>query len=83
FPERKRDGQKFVVAEKPARQVRRNCCVEPIEVIMKERKDKKEAGLHDWLDDGVIDTNIGPKERTEDSFSCLLETENNIETSPL
>ncbi|GLJ42939.1 hypothetical protein SUGI_0891050 [Cryptomeria japonica] len=83
FPERRRDGQKFVVAEKPARQGRRNFCAESIEVIAKERKDKKEAGSHDWLDDAGTDRSNQHNERIEESFSCMLEIENNTETSPL
>uniref|UniRef100_A0A0D6R0H5 tRNA/rRNA methyltransferase SpoU type domain-containing protein n=1 Tax=Araucaria cunninghamii TaxID=56994 RepID=A0A0D6R0H5_ARACU len=80
FPERRRDGQKFVVAEKPVRQVRRNFCAEPLEVIVKERTEKKELGSYDWLNEGVIERNEELKEKTEDSFSCMPENKNETTT---
>eukprot|EP01018_Ginkgo_biloba_P039851 Gb_11456 [translate_table: standard] len=81
FPERRRDGQKFVVAERPVRQGRRNLCTEPIEVIVKERKEKKDIGSHDWLDDGVTIRTDGFKETYEASTSPVAE--NGSQSSPL
>ncbi|CAI9290642.1 unnamed protein product [Lactuca saligna] len=42
FPERTRDGNKFVVAERPARKVGRNFSTETAESVTEERKLKKE-----------------------------------------
>lgn len=81
FSERMRDGQKFIVAEKPARQIRRNFCAEPIEVLVKERKNKQAVGSYDWLDDGAAGTTDEVKEKTDVSSSYILE--NNSQTGPL
>ncbi|KAI6693168.1 hypothetical protein NL676_020878 [Syzygium grande] len=42
FSERIRDGNKFVVAEKPAKQVKRNFCAETMDAIIEERKSRKQ-----------------------------------------
>lgn len=42
FPERTRDGNKFVVAEKPVKNVGRNFCTETAESVTEERKLKRE-----------------------------------------
>ncbi|XP_010242551.1 PREDICTED: uncharacterized protein LOC104586876 isoform X1 [Nelumbo nucifera] len=50
FPERTRDGNKFVVAEKPAKQVRRNYCADTAESVIEERKIRKENASHNFFD---------------------------------
>ncbi|KAJ9537314.1 hypothetical protein OSB04_030047 [Centaurea solstitialis] len=42
FPERSRDGNKFVVAEKPVKNMGRNFCTETAESVSEERKLKRE-----------------------------------------
>ncbi|KAI3825436.1 hypothetical protein L1987_06923 [Smallanthus sonchifolius] len=42
FPERTRDGNKFVVAERPVHKVGRNFCTESAESVTEERKLKRE-----------------------------------------
>ncbi|XP_076927526.1 uncharacterized protein LOC143591100 [Bidens hawaiensis] len=42
FPERTRDGNKFVVAERPVHKVGRNFCTETAESVTEERKLKRE-----------------------------------------
>lgn len=44
FSERTRDGNKFVVAEKPARQAGRNFSAESVEALVEERKSRRENG---------------------------------------
>ncbi|XP_010551038.1 PREDICTED: uncharacterized protein LOC104821758 [Tarenaya hassleriana] len=51
FSERVRDGSKFVVADKPVRQGRRNFCAETEESIIEERKSRKESALIGFFDD--------------------------------
>ncbi|KAK9084052.1 hypothetical protein Scep_030523 [Stephania cephalantha] len=55
FPERIRDGNKFIVAEKPLKQARRNYCVENAESIIEERKIRREINSHDFLDENGTD----------------------------
>nr|XP_010914344.1 uncharacterized protein LOC105039776 isoform X1 [Elaeis guineensis] len=47
FPERSREGNKFTVAEKPLKQVRRNFCADSIESVIEERKTRKETAACD------------------------------------
>ncbi|XP_008802305.1 uncharacterized protein LOC103716182 isoform X2 [Phoenix dactylifera] len=47
FPERSREGNKFTVAEKPLKQVRRNYCADSIESVIEERKSRKEIAACD------------------------------------
>ncbi|KAG1326357.1 putative TrmH family tRNA/rRNA methyltransferase [Cocos nucifera] len=47
FPERSREGNKFSVAEKPLKQVRRNYCADSIESVIEERKSRKETAACD------------------------------------
>ncbi|OAY63306.1 23S rRNA (guanosine-2'-O-)-methyltransferase RlmB [Ananas comosus] len=51
FPERVREGNKFVVAEKPSKQARRNYCAESIEAIVEERKHRKENARVDIFEE--------------------------------
>nr|CAD1829671.1 unnamed protein product [Ananas comosus var. bracteatus] len=51
FPERVREGNKFVVAEKPSKQARRNYCAESIEAIVEERKHRKENARMDIFEE--------------------------------
>lgn len=53
YPERTRDGNKYVVAEKPARQMKKNFCRETDEQIVEERRTKKEnAAIGFFEEDG-------------------------------
>ncbi|KAI4345523.1 hypothetical protein L6164_012637 [Bauhinia variegata] len=57
FSERSRDGNKFVVAERPAKQVR--YCTETEESIMEERKARREnAGFFDGAENGNSSSNL-------------------------
>ncbi|KAI3975715.1 hypothetical protein MKX01_023141 [Papaver californicum] len=51
FSERTRDGNKFVVAERPAKQGRRNFCAEEAESVIEERRIRKENASQDFLDE--------------------------------
>ncbi|XP_051152888.1 uncharacterized protein LOC127266617 [Andrographis paniculata] len=51
FPERTREGSKFVVSAKPAQHMRRNYCSETAESIAEERKLRKENGANGFFDD--------------------------------
>lgn len=51
FPERNRDGNKFLVAEKPVKQVRRNYCTETTESLIEERKARRENAFHGFFDE--------------------------------
>ncbi|XP_019180856.1 PREDICTED: uncharacterized protein LOC109175928 [Ipomoea nil] len=64
FPERSREGNKYVVAERPSMQGKRNYCMESAESIAEERKLKKENASNGFFDE------IGK----EDSPSNLLDT---------
>lgn len=64
FPERTRDGNKFTVAEKPLKQVKRNFCSETAESISEERRNRREKASHDIFDGQVT---------TDDSQSNLLD----------
>ncbi|OVA04415.1 tRNA/rRNA methyltransferase [Macleaya cordata] len=54
FPERTRDGNKFVVAERPVKQGRRNYCAEEAESVMEERRIRRE-NAHGFLDESGTD----------------------------
>lgn len=64
FAERCRDGNKFIVAERPVKQVKRNFCSETEESIIEERKFRRENASKCFFDEGMID----------DSTSNLLDT---------
>ncbi|KAH7522430.1 hypothetical protein FEM48_Zijuj07G0137600 [Ziziphus jujuba var. spinosa] len=51
FPERSRDGNKFVVAEKPVKQARRNFCSENADSIIEERKSRRESASNGFFDE--------------------------------
>ncbi|MCL7050927.1 hypothetical protein MKW94_015805 [Papaver nudicaule] len=51
FSERTRVGNKFVVAERPAKQGKRNFCAEEAESVIEERRIRKENASHDFLDE--------------------------------
>uniref|UniRef100_A0A5B7BNI2 tRNA/rRNA methyltransferase SpoU type domain-containing protein n=1 Tax=Davidia involucrata TaxID=16924 RepID=A0A5B7BNI2_DAVIN len=55
FSERTRDGNKFVVAERPVKQVRRNYCAETADSIVEERKLRKENALNGFFDESGKD----------------------------
>lgn len=56
FPERTRDGNKFVVAERPARKVGRNFSTETAESVTEERKLKKENdAINGFFDESLED----------------------------
>ncbi|XP_058083014.1 uncharacterized protein LOC131230988 [Magnolia sinica] len=61
FAERSRDRNKFIVAERPIKQVRRNYCAETAESVVEERKSRRENS-HDFFDES----------RTDDSQSSNL-----------
>ena len=49
FPERTRDGNKFVVAERPSKQTGGKYCTETAETITEERKIRRES--HGFFDE--------------------------------
>ncbi|KAK7363655.1 hypothetical protein VNO77_05805 [Canavalia gladiata] len=51
FTERSRDGNKFVVAERPVKQVRRNYCTETEDSIIEERKARRENSANGFFDE--------------------------------
>ncbi|CAH8276549.1 unnamed protein product [Arabidopsis lyrata] len=51
FSERVRDGSKFIVADRPVRQGRRNFCAGTEESIIEERKLRKESAENGFFDD--------------------------------
>ena len=50
FPERKREGNKFSLAEKPMKQVRRNFCSESVELVKEERRNRQENTRRDFFE---------------------------------
>jgi hypothetical protein len=54
FPERTRDGSKFVVAERPVKQVRRNFCAETADTIIEERKSRRENASNGFFDESGV-----------------------------
>ncbi|MBA0600046.1 uncharacterized protein LOC105777716 [Gossypium raimondii] len=52
FSERIRDGNKFVVAEKPLKQVSRKYCTETDDHIIEERKSRRESASNGFFEDG-------------------------------
>lgn len=59
FPERTRDGNKFVVAEKPEKQAKRNYCMETADAIVEERRLRRESnGFFDESDNGNSSSNL-------------------------
>lgn len=55
FSERTREGNKFVVAERPTKQVRKNYCAETAESIVEERRLKRENTSNGFFDESVKD----------------------------
>ncbi|WOL18564.1 hypothetical protein Cni_G27361 [Canna indica] len=51
FHERSREGNKFTVAEKPIKQIRRNYCADSIESIIEERKTRKQSASLDMFEE--------------------------------
>lgn len=51
FDERSRDGNKFVVAERPVKQGRRNYCTEGDDSIIEERKARRENAANGFFDE--------------------------------
>ncbi|KAG7996215.1 hypothetical protein I3843_01G147700 [Carya illinoinensis] len=51
FPERTRDGNKYVVAERPVKQGRRNYCAETADTIIEERKSRRENTSSGFFDE--------------------------------
>ncbi|KAL8486310.1 hypothetical protein ACS0TY_023132 [Phlomoides rotata] len=49
FSERSREGNKFLVTEKPANQMRRKYCTETAESIAEERKERKESAANGFF----------------------------------
>ncbi|KAL8171330.1 hypothetical protein V2J09_023134 [Rumex salicifolius] len=64
YPERSRDGNKYVVAEKPQRQMKKNVCSETDENIIEERRAKKESASIGFFEEN----------QNGNSSSNLLET---------
>ncbi|KAK9664833.1 hypothetical protein RND81_14G072000 [Saponaria officinalis] len=61
FSERTRDGNKFIVAERPVRQTRRSICAESDDVILEERRLRRENaanGFFDECSDGDAPANL-------------------------
>ncbi|EXC05713.1 tRNA (guanosine(18)-2'-O)-methyltransferase [Morus notabilis] len=59
FPERTRDGNKFVVAEKPEKQAKRNYCMETADAIIEERRLRRESnGFFDESENGNSSSNL-------------------------
>ncbi|KAL0689001.1 hypothetical protein Bca4012_088678 [Brassica carinata] len=56
FSERVRDGSKFIVADKPVRQGRRNVCAGTEESIVEERKLRKESAENGFFDENGSET---------------------------
>ncbi|CDO98953.1 unnamed protein product [Coffea canephora] len=55
FSERTREGNKFVVAERPTKQERKNYCAETTESIVEERRLKRENTSNGFFDESVKD----------------------------
>ncbi|PON80235.1 tRNA/rRNA methyltransferase [Parasponia andersonii] len=51
FPERTRDGNKFIVAEKPEKQGKRNYCAETANAIIGERRSRRENASNGFFDE--------------------------------
>lgn len=49
FPEREREGQKYVVAERPVRRSPRNMCPDTPEEVAEQRRLKADSAAEDWL----------------------------------
>ncbi|OIW18453.1 hypothetical protein TanjilG_13205 [Lupinus angustifolius] len=61
FTERPRDGNKFVVAERPVKQGRRNFCTETDDSIIEERKARRENaanGFFEEIENGNSSSNL-------------------------
>ncbi|CAL9150687.1 unnamed protein product [Musa hybrid cultivar] len=59
FPERSREGNKFTVAEKPVKQIRRNYCASSVESIVEERKSRQQSASIDIFEEnGTNDSKL-------------------------
>ncbi|KMS95008.1 hypothetical protein BVRB_013280 [Beta vulgaris subsp. vulgaris] len=82
FTERTRDGNKFVVAEKPTRQSRRGCSTETDDAIVEERRLKREDAANRFFDErgdgdactNLLDTLFDKLEDNKTDFSVSGET---------
>ncbi|TQD99747.1 hypothetical protein C1H46_014676 [Malus baccata] len=54
-PERTREGNKFIVAEKPLKQTRRSFCAETADSVIEERKCRKEFAANGFFDESGND----------------------------
>lgn len=78
FTERTRDGNKFVVAERPTRQSRRSLCTESDDVVVEERRLRKE-NANSFFDErgdsdagtNLLDTLFDKLEDNKGEFSVL------------
>ncbi|CAN6551480.1 unnamed protein product [Malus baccata var. baccata] len=55
FPERTREGNKFIVAEKPVKQTRQSFCAETADSVIEERKCRKEFAANGFFDESGND----------------------------
>jgi len=51
FAERSRDGNKFVVAERPVKQGRRNYCTETDDSVIEERRARRENAANGFFEE--------------------------------
>lgn len=74
FPEREREGQKYVVAERPVRRGPRNMCPDDPQEVAERRRLKADSAGDDWLlcdtlDDGEDNDDLEVQEVSEDKLS--------------
>lgn len=55
FPERTREGNKFIVAERPARQTRRSFCAESEDAVIEERRIRRENAANEFFGENADD----------------------------
>ncbi|KAJ8420336.1 hypothetical protein Cgig2_012620 [Carnegiea gigantea] len=55
FPERTREGNKFLVAERPARQTRRSFCAESEDAVIEERRIRRENAANEFFSENADD----------------------------
>lgn len=72
FPERERDGQKFVVADRPVRRGPRNMCPDDPAEVSERRRLKSESVAEDWL---LCDTLYDASDDATDEAGLGGETE--------
>ncbi|PKA55345.1 21S rRNA (GM2251-2'-O)-methyltransferase [Apostasia shenzhenica] len=59
FAETRREGNKFSVARRPVKQVRRNFCNESVESVIEERKNRRDVALQDMFHEDRSDISPG------------------------